>query len=743
MRNERRVAVTGIGIICSLGNNRYEVIKAMKDGKVGVSIIEQFSTEKLLTHIGAELKTYKEEDYFTAEELNTLDKTGCLGIVAAKEAISDSGIDPSCNNLGLAFGTCNGGIRSIENYNSIDEIPNDNFLKYTFFGQTDAIAKYFGINGPVNTINSACAASGSAIGYASDMIKNGYTDIMLAGGADAMSLSVYAGFNSLKALSEEPCSPYSTKTGLTLGEGSAFVILEELKKARSRKAQIYAEVCGYGLSNDGFHATAPDPNGLGIKHAVNMAVKCADIPKEKIGYINTHGTGTQANDKAELMGMRQYFGDGFDNIYVSSSKAYFGHNLGAGAAIEYTTSLLAMKEGLLPATMNFEQAREDCNYKNIITNEMIKTHVPEYFLKNNAAFGGHNCSIVSRLEPYINDCEDRKQTKKSRVVIIGAGSILDSEYTKGPINKFFEINGENGGFSLKDYNKDLYVRRMNKLSQMSIAATDLALNDSKMDKDNLNPYDVGMCFGTSKGSLDSARKYLESIFNKGTENASSIYFPDMVLNSTAGVVSRIMKIKGYASSSSSGGNEGILALLNAYHVLRDNIQKYCLAVVGDEKSSLAEKIYNAYGFENCKYKLIEGATAMVLTSYENAINEDKRIYAEILGFGMSNSDDMKSAMDQAISNANISEEDICVVFYNSSSLNEDFTIIKEKINISLNTQVPIISGNEKFGYAESISSLNQVSLALDMLGDNNEECKKAMIISRSWAGNLVILIISK
>lgn len=737
MMKKRRVVITGVGIICSIGNNRFEVLTAMKKNIIGANKITHFSTEKLLTHIGAELKNFDESLFFNKNEIEQMDRTAKLGIIAAKEAILDSGIDQTLQNVGLAFGTCNGGICSIENYTSIDEIPETDLLKYTFYSQTSNIAKYFGISGPINTINTACSASGNAIAFGSDMIKYGYTDIMLAGGADAMSLSVYAGFNSLKALSEEPCSPYSVKTGLTLGEGSAFVILEDMERAIARNAKIYSEICGYGLSNDGYHATAPDPEGMGIYHAVKMAVESSDIAKDDVKYINTHGTGTAANDVAEVRGLRQFFGDSFEKIPISSSKAYFGHNLGAAAAIEYVTTLLALKEMWLPATMNFTTPREGCDLKNLISNNTKDMkEIPQYFLTNNSAFGGNNCSIISRMTNFNSTKNKIENDLKHRVVVIGAGMLVEGRLDKGANIDYTQFRISEDEFSLKDYNKELYTRRMNKLSQISIAAVDSAIEDAEIDMQNIDNHDIGLCYGTAHGSLKSAEKYLSNVMEKGAEFASSIYFPDMVLNSTAGKIAKALKIKGYSSSISNGGNEGIYSLLSAFHILKEKRQKYCIVAAGDERSYFGSRISHAYGLDN---NIIEGSTALVLGLYDDKNIDIKKTYVELLGFGMNSSDNELEAVIQAINNANISKDDVELVMYNSPTglLNKEEKYCTYK---SLNKKVAVIDCNKVVGYGESISSLNQVIFAIAEM--KNKQYTKSLIISHSVVGGVAVMVMS-
>ncbi|MGG3891723.1 beta-ketoacyl synthase N-terminal-like domain-containing protein [Metabacillus fastidiosus] len=777
MVHSKRVVVTGVGIICALGKNRYEVITDMKQNKTGIEKMTRFSTESFISQMGAEVKDYEKISLFSKEEQENYDLSAQYGIVAVKEALEDSGMYAAADEelrIGLAFGTCNGGINSLEQYGRLDNINPENYRSYPFFQQADHIAQYFKFKGPVSTINTACAASGNAIGYAYDLIKDGYSEVMVAGGADTMSLSVYAGFNTLQALNNQPCSPYNNKYGLSLGEGAAFIVMETLESAEKRGSKIYAEICGYGLSNDAYHETAPDPKGRGISWAVQMALENANVKKEHIGYINTHGTGTPANDPAELYGLRQLFGeDLFSEIPLSSSKAYFGHNLGAAASIEYVTTLLAMQEGLLPATLHFEKAREGCEDMNLIANEM-RAITPKYFLCNNSAFGGHNCSIVSRNWNFQSGAEEESfADQEQRVVIAGMGMVSSSEYISGTLLERMEksfVSSERT-FSLKEYNRKLYTRRMNALTQFSIGAIDLALKDANAEICEENQYDFGLCYGTSRGSLQSAMKYLETVFNKGPEFASGIYFPDMVLNSTAGKVSKILGIKGYASSLSSGGNDGLLSILNGYQVVKNGIQTYCLAAAGDERSKLADAIDQAYGLDKSSYSSSEGSAALLLTNYDHAFNTEMKMYAEITGVGLSfNGDGEKEgfqqqllyAVDQALMRSNLGTEELDFIFYNSAGCNfsDVETVIQQ---FSKEREIPVYCFNDRFGYAESFSSLSHLYLAADIIYHSQfhdaaneaaaaiedingifkkKSLKQGMVISSSINGNNIAVVLS-
>lgn len=750
MKNQNRVVVTGIGILCSLGQGKDEVVKNLLSNITKISKVKRFDTTVFLTDIGAEIPNVDFDQMFNETDRDKMDITTQYAITAVKEALADSGASVDDEEIGLILGTCNGGICSIENSNSVDTIELESLKKYPFYEITRSTAAYTGLRGPINTINTACAASGNAIAYAYDLIKNGYINTMVAGGADALSKAVYAGFNSLNALNSEPCSPYSVETGLTLGEGAAFVVLESLECARMRGAKIYAEICGYGLTNDAYHITAPEPSGMGICRAVEMAVMNAGIEKSEISYVNTHGTGTAANDAAELKGLKKCFGENFDKMLISSSKAYFGHNLGAAAAIEYTSTLLAMQSGYLPATMNFAEPREDCDFENILTNEIKQTEISEYFLCNNSAFGGHNCSIISKTSVSMDSEEYSVIDEETPAYIVGKGSIVGGGISIGSTLELLESDPEvlKERFSLKSYDKNLFGRRMNELTQMSIGVVDMALEDAGFDKAS-NGEACGLCYGTSKGSLDSATKYLDNIYANGFERASSIHFPDMVLNSTAGKVAKAHGVKGYATSTSSGGNEGLISLFNAYQKVGEGVADYCLAVSGDEKSDFSLRVSEAQNVSIPAEKYVEGSTSLLIAS-ENVVNASSmKVYGKIDGFAFGR--ELDKVLEALMKRSGLMVGGIDFALYSIPAVKPS-PAVEDELWKKLSVETISRGFDGIIGYGESISGMNQVSFALDALKDEKVYKKyldgktvvkkKAVVVTCSLSGDYAAVVIN-
>ncbi|PWK07437.1 beta-ketoacyl-[acyl-carrier-protein] synthase family protein [Tumebacillus permanentifrigoris] len=775
MGTRKRVVVTGIGIICGLGNNKQEVLAKMKENQTGIAKMERFDTSKFISQMGAEVKAYEAESYFSPDELARYDRCAQYAIIAAQEALEDTHVSLDSagrDRMGVALGTCNGGINSLEVQWTVEGLDKENTAKYPFFQQGDAVAKHFDLHGPVNTINTACAASGNAVGFASDMVAEGYADMMLAGGSDPMSISVYAGFNVLQALNPEPCSPYNIRYGLSLGEGAAFVVLESLESALQRGAKIYAEVNGYGLSSDAYHETAPEPEGRGIQHAVELALKTAEIDKTQVGYINTHGTGTAANDSAELFGLRKLFGEEqFSKLPISSSKAYFGHNLGAAAAIEYVTTLLAMQQGLLPATLHFEAPRKGSEDANLIVNSM-REEKPEFFLCNNSAFGGHNCSIVSRNWKQNQATDTERSRNHSRVVISGMGMVHHHGYETGSILPW--LSRTDGPvvpceFDLKAYDKNLYERRMNSLTQFSIGATHLALQDAGWEEADVSASQVGLIYGTSRGSLQSAQKYLDIIFNKGPEFASGIYFPDMVLNSTAGKMAKKLKLKGYGTSLSTGGNDGLMSALYGYETIKNNIQTYCLVGAGDERSELSATIDRALGLDQSPFQLSEGGASLLLSNLESAQQNGMKVYAELSGFGLTFSaseqeveKQLHRAVNTALEHAGLRVEDVDFVLFSSAGLPHTAGLEQDAIDSMFGKQnIPNYCFNDVFGYGESTSALYHLYVAADMISSHqnqqtawqevaaageslsaNQRFQHGLVVGSSINGNNIAVVVS-
>lgn len=758
-----RVAVTGMGILCALGDTFEAVFARMQEGRTGIGPVRRFPTERLHSGIGAELSPAAAKGYFTPEERRQYDLCAQYAILAADQALRDSGRQGTVElgpRWGVALGTCNGGIVSLEEQWTVTELDEARTARYPFYQQGDDVAAYFGAGGPVATMNTACAASGNAIGYAYDMIRWGYADAMLAGGSDPLSHAVYAGFNVLRALNPVPTSPFASRFGLSLGEGAAIVVLEPLERALARGATVYAEICGYGLSNDAHHETAPQPEGRGIQGAVTMAMRHAGASLSQIEYINAHGTGTQANDQAEILGLRSVFGDRLPDIPLSSSKAYFGHTLGAAASIEFTTSLYAIRQGWLPATLHYDEPRAGCEGLSIVANRMEEGR-PAFILNNNSAFGGHNVSLVARtgLADAAQDHNPAavRYRPERRIGLVGIGAVLGSGVRRGGISGVSGVSGASGTgdstpdtadakpgactFSLKDLDPGLYERRMNRLCQFSIGAARTALADAGWDGSAAGDA-IGFIYGTSRGSTESIGKFLHSVFVNGPEQASSIYFPFTVINSIAGKTAEKLELGGFSSSLSSGGTEGILAVAYACDSIRSGVHDRFLVAAGDEWSGLSDQIDRAKGLTKSRYGALEGSVCFALADLETAREKGWQTIAELGGCGMaSGADGLTRAVDEAAKRAGVAPEQIDGVLLDCAGRpSEREAAVQTVRELLAGRNVPLVDVNEQYGYGESVSSMLLLGAAAEQVKPGR--MRHVLAVSISVNGNSAAAIVS-
>ncbi|MDE7463998.1 MAG: beta-ketoacyl-[acyl-carrier-protein] synthase family protein, partial [Clostridiales bacterium] len=343
--DDKRCVITGLGMICAIGNSVDECWKSAMEGKSGIAHTKTVGTEGCYTDYAAEVKC----DTLDTKETAGMDRASKLCIKAADEAIKDAGLKNfgGDHRTGVVMGSCVGGVVSIENYYTKKKTP-EYIAQMPISAIASQVASHVGAGGACTNIANACAAGAISIAHAVDLIRDGKADIVVAGGTDAFASVPYAGFISLHALAEQPCSPLNHSNGLTLGEGSGVVIVESYEHAKARGAKIYCEVLGSGVSSDAHHITAPRPDGEGQMNAIRRAIKNSGITEADIGYINAHGTGTAKNDEAEFLSLHTIFDGKNNDLSVSSTKAMTGHCLGAAGAIEAVFSIKALTENEVP-----------------------------------------------------------------------------------------------------------------------------------------------------------------------------------------------------------------------------------------------------------------------------------------------------------------------------------------------------------------------------------------------------------
>ena len=405
---KRRVVITGLGAITPIGNNIDSFWEGIKLGKNGIDEISLFNAENLKVKMAAEVKDFDPSNFIDKKEAKRMDRYTQFAVIAAEESIKDSNLDFNTLNrerIGVMFGSGIGGLCTIESQirtlvakgpNRVSPLTIPMAISNIASG---TIAIKYGILGSTLSLTSACATSTHCIGEAYRSIKDGYLDIVVAGGAEASICEFgIAGFQSLTALSRSDdrnraSIPFDKeRNGFVMGEGAASLILEDLDSALKRGAKIYAEVVGYGSTCDAYHITSPCLDGDGAYRAMRDALIDADISTDKISYINAHGTSTEINDKVETLAIKKALGDNYMNAYVSSTKSMTGHLLGAAGAIEAIVSIKALQDNFVPATINYVNEDEDCDL-NLVVNEGKESNV-EYTMSNSLGFGGHNGTLI-------------------------------------------------------------------------------------------------------------------------------------------------------------------------------------------------------------------------------------------------------------------------------------------------------------------------------------------------------------
>lgn len=410
MSENRRVVVTGLGAVTPVGNNVKDTWEGLKSGKNGIAPITLFDTENYKAKLGAEVKGFDPKEYLEVNDALRTDRYTQLAVAAAQQAAADSGVEGAVEpeRFGVFFGTGIGGICTFEREHTklMEKGPrrvSSLFIPMMIANMASGmIAIRHGCKGSVMPAVTACASGSNAIGEAMRMIRHGYADAMITGGAEAaISACGVAGFINMQALStsqdrEAASLPFDKRrAGFVIGEGAVALILEEYEHAKKRGTRIYGEVCGYGSTCDAYHITAPHPEADGGARAMADAMHEAGYSEADIVYVNAHGTGTPMNDAVETTAIKKALGeDAAAKAYISSTKSMVGHMLGAAGAIEALACLFALKEGVIPPTINLKEPDEVCDL-NYVPNTAVKADVT-LALSNSLGFGGHNACLAFR-----------------------------------------------------------------------------------------------------------------------------------------------------------------------------------------------------------------------------------------------------------------------------------------------------------------------------------------------------------
>lgn len=662
------IAITGIGLVCPVGTTRDQAWSAIVAGRNGIGEVSRLDLSTLSFHLAAEVGDLDPSRCPPPFDEGWTDRASRLAVVAADEALAQAGLVPAevdPYRIGVSLGCCQFRTRLIEQFlrevdtvgwAAADPLP---MIHARMSAPGDSLAERHGLRGPRYLLSNACAAGGSAIGIAVDAIRSGRADAMLAGGVDLLELFSMAGFDGLHAVDSEPCSPYSRSGGITIGEGAAVMVLEPAENAAERGVTAIAHIAGYGLSSDAYHATSPDPAGRGAVRATRSALRQAGLMAADVDYVNGHGTGTRANDRAEAAAMRTLFAERIGLVPISSTKSQVGHTMGAAGAIGAAATAQALRHQVLPPTVNVDHAALPGLDLDIVPDRGRPATV-RAALCNSFAFGGANCTLALTAAPR----RSAVPTGEERVVITGAGVVSALGAGAGfraalhagatgvrPIRGFpagefgCRLAGEVDDRSHVRSIDPAYLRRLDQLGRLATAASRLCFDDAVLRLPAAERERAGVVFATAAGPVETTIAALRAAATAdGLEKVNPRLFPNTVVNAAAGHVSVSLQLKGPTTTFAGGFAAGLQAIAYATDLIRVGEADVVLAVSADELTRELHGLYDRLGLlaPGCPRPYHEagegmvlgsGACAIALESLDHARRRGATILGEVLGHG--------------------------------------------------------------------------------------------------------------
>lgn len=650
--NDCRCVVTGLGVICAIGNNVEETWKNALASVSGIHRTTSVDTDKCYADLAAEVHCDTLDDIDSPEEK---DRASKLCIKAANEALSDAGLGKFSDDsrVSVIIGSCVGGVLSVEHYNRHGKDPLD-IPKMPIASIASQVAETCGAGGIVTNVANACAAGTISIALACDLIRAGRADVVVAGGADSFAAVPYSGFLSLHALDENGCSPFNHCNGITLGEGAGIVIVESFEHARKRNAKTYCEVLGAGVTSDAHHITAPREDALCLTEAMERAVKNSGIRKSEIGYVNAHGTGTGKNDNAEITAFQKFFTEENPTVSVSSTKVMTGHCLGAAGAIEAVFSIKALTTDTVLPTLHYSEEDSVALRAKVGQMDFVQ-NVPhgkklDCVMSNNVAFGGTNASII--FSKGAGDVRSRGVQEK-KIAVTGIGIVCPLGNSKAAYVSSVQ-NGElpqsasvKSTIALEDY-KDLgikmaFYRKLDNLGQLQTVSGMRALQDAGFKVTEDNAKDIGIIVGTSEGGLGATCDFEELIAKLGNAQGSAFKFPHTVYNAAGGYLSICSGIKGYGVTITTGPVSGLDSIGYSMNVIHDGQESAMLATGTDENLPIIEEFAHKLGVaadapvephsHSDGFVVGDGSTSLLLETEDAAKARGAKVYCYALGYG--------------------------------------------------------------------------------------------------------------
>ena len=697
--------ITGMGILSCAGGNLAAAREKFIAGQCCLTPITHPRAARLRARFAGQIS-----QPHSSPELPGHDRHVHLALVAAREALAHAAVQPEHfgRRLGLIFSTCSGPMLLIEaHYERMlqgqPQLSAAGLFARRYYAGAQILAHTLGIRGLCTTVVTACSASTAAIALAADLIRCGRLEAALAGGADAFSISTLAGFDGLKATSEGKCAPFSKPPGLNLGEAAAFVFLESAASAHQRGATPWATVLGSGMSNDAHHCSAPEPGGRGLTAAIHAALADAHLSPEQISYINAHGTGTEANDKAEHKALRKVFGERTATLPVSSTKSIVGHCLGAAGATEAIAAIVCATAGVLPPTANFAGPRDGC-VMDCVPDAGRTWPAPKIFLSNNSAFGGHNASLAlavgrnpqanppvktTRSEPVepivITGCgivspagigvaalararDDVAQASKPACRgLANAGSTVSTRVDSLPGLPSLPA-GRVDESAVESFDRRLNLRSMDPSSKWATLACRLAIREARFPEKPAALAELGLFLNLSAGPSWAESEFLTSFLSNDHQVAQLSAFPYIVPSSVAGNVCRALMLTGHNLTLNPGPAAGLHGLEPALAALRCGHAAALLCGAVDELSDriLADHFYA--GEISADQPPGEGAAILMLETAAHARARAVQPIAEIHGLASltrahPTMDDVNEVISAALTEAALPREALHALLY--------------------------------------------------------------------------------
>ncbi|MEU1205700.1 beta-ketoacyl-[acyl-carrier-protein] synthase family protein [Nocardia sp. NPDC005825] len=713
----RRIVITSLGAITAHGAGAEELWQRVRGGEVAIRPLREFAVAGLPAAIGGEILDPPRPKYDYLAPLGLTDPEPAIdyALIAAEEAMAGAGLGVleagatprpdalPAHRWGVAFGSCNSGIRSAEKAVrravdagrtvGADELglgDDRHLLLVSPQFCAEALSAAFGLKGPVLSVNTACASSAHALAHAVEQIRAGRADAMLVGGSDALSEMAYYGFNSVESLSSRPARPYSRdRDGLSLGAGAGMMVLTSAEVALAAGAPIVAEVLGYGMSADGYHATAPHPQGAGAARAIRAAIDTAGLTPADVPYINGHGTGTPKNDSAESNAVRAALGDAARDVVLSSTKSMIGHLLGAAGAVEAIVTILGLRDEMIPPTAGFAETDPACGLDP--APNQARALPMRVAASNNFAFAGANaCVVYGRPAETHGELVSVAADVVDEVVVTGIGVLMgaaaDAEQLWAAWQAGAGVAESHRGLRVVRVGTDPGAtipakarRRMDRLGQLAVATSEQALTAAGLTADE----SVGVVLGTGVGPMSSISRFFEPTVLGGPLQGNPAIFPNTVFNAAAGQVAMALGAKGPTSTLTSGHAAGAAALGTAFDLLRAGRADAVLCTGADELSPYALDAYRGAGVftgrHGREFQLAEGSVTLLLERASTARARGVTPLAGLAGYattcdalGIARWDPrghgVERAMREALTASGMKPEDVTAVWTGAAGL---------------------------------------------------------------------------